>query len=134
MNIQWMESIKENQIALPESLIDSLPKANVITIHYGSNEIELNVIKDVELPKETIGLSMNLSSLYTIPTDLSYDCLLIDGQIYIGPIIAYIVTGRLENYNDETLSIFSPRFKVYEDMKGLIFICTKDLLIWRSRL
>ena len=126
MNIQWMESIKDNQIALPESLIGSLQKADVITIHYGSNEIELSVIKSVELQKETIGLPMNLSSLYTIPTDLSYDCLLINGQIYIGPVIAYIVTRSLENYKHETLSKFIPRFKEYKDIKGLIFICTKE--------
>ncbi|MGE7917595.1 YheC/YheD family protein [Viridibacillus sp. NPDC093762] len=126
MNIQWMESIKENQMVLSESLFDSLSQPKVLTIHFGSFEIELNVLKDVDIKEETIGLPMGLSSSYTIPTELPYDCLLKEGHIYLGPIMAFIVTGTLKNYSDKTLSIYLPRFKEYEETKGLIFICTKE--------
>ena len=126
MNIQWIESIKENQIAISESLFAKLSRPNVLTIHYGSYQVELSVIKDGELEKGTIGLPIDLSSSYTIPTELPYECLLKDGHIYIGPVIAYIVKGSLENYNDQALSRFLPRFKAYDETKGLIFVCTKE--------
>lgn len=128
MNIQWMASVKENQILLSDSLFERLSQPSVLTIHFGSYEKELTVLKDVNLKKETIGLPMNLSNSYTIPTELPYECLLKNGQIYIGPVIAYVVKGSLENYNDEALSIFLPRFKAYEETKGIIFICTKEAI------
>lgn len=126
MNIQWMTSIKENQIALSESLFKGLSQPNVLTIHFGSYEKELNVIIAVNFKDGTIGLPIDISNSYTIPIELPYECLLKDGHIYIGPVIAYVVKGSLEHFNDETLSIFLPRFKAYEDTKGLIFICTKE--------
>lgn len=128
MNIQWMESIKENEVVISESLIEKFPKTNVLTIRFGSYETELTVIQDENLKNGTIGLPINLGSSYSIPTELQYECLLIDNQIYIGPVIAYLVKGRLENLNDIALSKFLPRFDDYEETKGLIFIGTKDAI------
>lgn len=121
-----MESLKENEVVLSKSLIEKLPKSDVLTIHFGSFKTELIVIQDKHLNKETIGLPINLGSSYSIPTELQYECLLLGGQIYIGPIIAYIVRGRLEDFHDKALSKFIPRFNAYEETKGLIFISTKD--------
>ena len=128
MNIQWMASGNENQIVLSDSLFERLAQPKVLTIHFGSYEKELSVIKDGNFKKESIGLPMNLSDTYTIPTDLQYECLIKDGIIYIGPIIAYIVKGKLEDYNEKSLSLYLPRFKSYKDTKGLIFICTKEAI------
>lgn len=125
MKIQWMKSIG-NEIALSESLYEDLLQPNVLTIHFGSYEIELKVVKHMSLEEETIGLPVNLNSSYTIPSNLPYECLLNNGHIYLGPVIAYVVTRQLTAYNDKALSIFLPRFKEYEETKGLIFICTKD--------
>lgn len=125
MNIQWMNSLEKSQIALSESLFARLSQPIKLTIHFGLFEMELQVIKGECLLEDTIGLPKDLSSLYTIPTELPYDCLVKQGDIYIGPVIAYLVTRKLKNYNDEALSLFLPRFQEYEKTKGLIFVCTK---------
>lgn len=128
MNVLWLDLLKSKQIALNYALFCELSKPDKITIHFGSMKKSMDVLIRNDLPEKTIGLPKNLSDIYTIPTELPYECILKGGQVYIGPVIAFVVLGSFSQLNNRTLSIYLPRFQEYDKIKGLIFVCTKETI------
>lgn len=126
--VQWLDSLKENEIALSEQIYNELSQPKKMKIHFGSCEIELQVMNNSQLNNKSIGLPYKFNSSYTIPTSIDYEYVIINDAIYIGPIIAYIVSGKFNKFTHKTLATYLPRMKVHKETGGLFFICTKDAI------
>jgi len=126
MNVLWLKSLTPGHLALSSDMFEEVMNSDRVILHFGLAKMKLKVVGVKDFPKDTVGLPYKLSDTYTVPTNLLYECILKEGGFYIGPVIAYVVLGRLKQLTRKKLSAFLPRVKEYEQIKGLIYVCTTD--------
>lgn len=124
MKLLWLKSLKSGQIAVNKKFYEKLLQPQILPLHFGMLRVKLEVIIKNDLSDETIGLSMELSNGYTIPKDIPYEIYYNDGEIYLGPVIAYVTTTEFKDLRRKKYIKSLPLFLDYNSIKGLIVICT----------
>lgn len=125
MKYIWDDSLRINEAALSLYLYRELKKPDKIIVHFGALQKTFNVVVKENLSDKTVGLPVPLTDKYTIPADIPYEIYDKGGEIYLGPVIAYVLKKPFANLN-KRLSRHLPRFWEYESIKGLIFACSTD--------
>ncbi|WP_286230712.1 YheC/YheD family protein [Neobacillus mesonae] len=87
---------------------------------------ELNVNINDELPEDTIGLPEQLKQSFTLPEELSYEIVIKDRYLTIGPIIAFVAFRGKSSMSPRKMELFRLRFADYQKIKGLVFICAAN--------
>lgn len=128
MRVCWLADLKAGHIALDSSLYEDFANPEFLKVHFGSIDIDMKVLVRKDLSTAILGLPIGLSTKYTVPADIPYDCFVNNRGVHIGPVIAYVVQGKFEQLNKKTLAKFLPRFFEYERVRGLIFVCTADTI------
>ncbi|ABR49553.1 hypothetical protein Amet_3425 [Alkaliphilus metalliredigens QYMF] len=125
MKLLWLKSLKPNEMALNISLFKKLKQPKIIILHFGMLIMKFKVIIKNNLSDDTIGLPKNFSNKYTIPTNIPYDVYCKAGEIYLGPVIAFVSRGGFKQLKKQKYIRSLPSFLDYNSIKGLIIICTK---------
>lgn len=84
---------------------------------------ELNVTINDELPEDTIGLPEELKQCFILPEELSYEIVVKNRCLTIGPIIAFVAFRGKKGLSPRKMEVFKLRFANYQKVKGLLFIC-----------
>ena len=93
-----------------------------LIIRIGAWIREMFVRINDELPEDTIGLPEELKQSFTLPEELSYEIVVKNRYLTIGPVIAF-VAYRDKNMSPKNLELYKLRFTKYHKVNGLIFIC-----------
>jgi UDP-N-acetylmuramoyl-tripeptide--D-alanyl-D-alanine ligase len=105
----------------------SLKQMNIeskyITIHFGALTKKLMIQTDRNLEPNKIILPRKLTNVISIP-DLPYDYYINGNQLFLGPVIGFLVLPRY--YNDPQQQLL--RFSNYDQIKGLIFLFKQNTL------
>jgi hypothetical protein len=120
--IQYKE--EKEKIFLSNKLIKQyniVPLRLIVKI--GAWAKELMVTVDDELPEDTIGLPKEVTNKFTIPEDLSYEIVLDHRTLSLGPVIAFVAYFTKQQVTPKRLDRLKGRFKKYEDINGLIYVC-----------
>ena len=92
------------------------------TLHFGKWKRKVTVRLSSALPMETIDLSSKL--IKAIPIyDLPFEIKIVDQSIYIGPVIALMVTNR-QKITQKILDKYHHYLQNYMGIKGLVYICS----------
>lgn len=125
MYIKWLENNGENTVFLnKDSFQGDIPKSLMINI--GGCKKEVGVAFDNNLSKDTIGLSTKFEDDLTIPDTLPYEVYIDNGNLYIGPVIAFVAASHEYKLTAERINNITDYFMGYQDIKGLIFVCSGD--------
>lgn len=126
MEVLWINSINSREIVIGNELFKRLLEPSSIILNYGMLAFKLKTIVCPDLSEKTIALPINLSPIYTIPTDIPYHCYLENGQLHLGPVIGYVERGKFRDIKQQIFFSILPKFLEYQVIKGLVFICTAD--------
>lgn len=127
MKIMYMDTVIDNEVYLPEVIketFDFIPKKLILNIGYWKQEV--NIVFSNELDKNSMGISKSLFKYFVIPDTLDYD-IKIDGRnLYLGPIICYLLETKRKFITPERLEKLKVYYNNYEKFKGLMFISTVE--------
>ncbi|KAB3529308.1 YheC/YheD family endospore coat-associated protein [Alkaliphilus serpentinus] len=132
MELLWLRSLKEDFIAMNPSLYKKFSNPKKITLHFGQLKMELKAVVRKTLAYDTIGLSHKLHSKFLIPKDVPYEIYNDDGDVYIGPLIAYISLSKYKQLLNQKYVKSLPSFLDYNSVKGVIVICAEDSINLKS--
>jgi hypothetical protein len=109
---------------------DTLKRLNInwgkVVFHFGAFKKEVTVYQNEELSPETIGISRTIFEGKTVPDTLTYDIRVEERDIYIGPVVAFVMAYRKKNLTAEVLERFKVYAKAYQHVNGLIYLCADD--------
>lgn len=94
-------------------------------VRIGAFLYEMTVKIDDSFPENTIGLPKELKA-FTFPQHLSYEMVVKERSILIGPIIAFVAYRYKKSITTRKLEFFRKRFSQYKKIGGLLFICAAD--------
>ncbi|WHY78272.1 YheC/YheD family protein [Neobacillus sp. WH10] len=122
--------IKIIHITEPDMIEFSMKLAKIHDINVSKLIIKIGVwvremfvrIND-ELPEDTIGIPIELKQSFTLPEELSYEIVIKNRYLTIGPLIAFLAYRGKKNMSPQKLELFKHRFKNYKKINGLVFIC-----------
>lgn len=124
MNISWSSHIKPDEIFFSNEFEQGKPLIDKkIRLHFGTWNKVVKARESSTLTKDTIGLSSKMIKTFHIPTQLSFEIKIENSDLYIGPIIALMVTMR-QKITQKTLDKYKPYMQNYQQIKGLIYICS----------
>jgi len=122
--------IKIIHIAEPNMIEFSMKLAEVydinsskIIIRIGAWVREMFVRINDELPEDMIGLPKELKQFFTLPEELSYEIVIKNRNLTIGPVIAFVAYRGKKNMSPKNLELYKHRFTNYQKVNGLVFIC-----------
>ena len=119
--IKWMPFSYSEQIVLPikfKSYIETQSKT--VIVHVGQWEKTMIATVDNDMAEEIIGMPIGIKKELRIPDELTYDIIIDQDHIHIGPVIGILVSRKkitktlLERYQDYLWN--------YQRIKGLIYI------------
>lgn len=125
----WISFIKtnNNKLYISKSVEKLMLKANnKVTIQFGHWKHQTFIEVDDQLPENTIAMPNYWFKGYNIPTELPYEIVVKKNTILIGPVIAFIFRRWKSNLTLEALEKCKNRFKGYENINGLIYVCAGD--------
>lgn len=126
MNIKWIETASDKIFLNKEIFTKNTPKS--FFLHFGAWEKTMNVEIDNDLPKDVIGLPGNLANNFEVPPHLPYEIYIQENNIYMGPVIAFFSNSKKSLLTPARLRQLKTRFLKYPNIKGLIYICAKDMI------
>jgi hypothetical protein len=116
---------KDTRIVLSSELINRNDIVYTkILLHVGYWKRELSVKYIDNWPVDTIGLSKNLSNNFILPDSIPYKIRFEGRNIYIGPVIGLLFATKHKTLTPEFLSTHKCYLLKYNDVKGLVFICS----------
>lgn len=101
-----------------------LPKRAILNIGIWKKEVEVRLSNDLD--EQTIGLSKYISKDFWIPDTLSYEVKMKNRNIYIGPLIAFLLESKKKYISEKRLEKLKDYYINYHNIKGIIFICAVD--------
>ena len=124
MYIRWIPFHENDVIFLSKKIKQNFKiDSKRLTLHFGAWKKKLKVLVYNGNNDNIIGLSENLVSTLTIPDTLPYDMYIRDDNLYLGPVIAYVV--RKKHLNEEKLIQKDGCCQNYAKIRGLIFFCAE---------
>ncbi|WP_066320415.1 YheC/YheD family protein [Bacillus sp. FJAT-29814] len=96
-------------------------KKLIIRIGAWVREMVVNI--NDELPEDTIGLPKELKEYFTVPEELSYEMVIKNRTLTIGPVIAFVAYRGKRTLSPKSLELYKHRFTNYKKVNGLVFIC-----------
>ena len=97
-----------------------------LIVHIGSWKKEMDAYYSEDLPADTVGLSKYASSTFMLPDSLPYEVMWKGRNIYIGPVIAYLIEAQEKYITPERLEKLKVYYINYSEIKGAVFICAVD--------
>lgn len=126
MKIKWLNTQASNQIYLSNSFLPMFEKTPFqLTLHFGNWNKKVNVLFDSNLPDGTFGLPEILQKEVIIPDQFSYNVKVDGSNLFVGPIIALILTPTTTGLK-KRFKKYTQYIKYYKDIGGLIYICAGD--------
>jgi hypothetical protein len=106
---------------------------SAITVHFGAWKREVKLSIDPDLPPDQIGLADGMMKKLTVPSHLPYDVRIDKNGLHIGPVIGFIASQSREWITPEKLNHHIQRLSDYENIRGLIFLCSVDDIDLKTR-
>src|SRR4051812_44635335 len=97
-----------------------------VTIQFGHWKHQASIEVDDQLPENTIAMPKYWFKRYNIPTELPYQMVVKKDTILIGPVIAFVFRRWKSTLTLAALEKCKNRFKGYENINGLIYVCAGD--------
>lgn len=99
--------------------------SDVIMIKFGNWVHEFKVVQTHSLPDNEIGFVRNNESLL-IPENISFDIIVKNNVIHIGPFIAFIVKKTWAQLSVKKLEHYRKLYYLYQNNPGFVLICSSD--------
>ncbi|KKK39875.1 hypothetical protein WQ57_00915 [Mesobacillus campisalis] len=99
-------------------------------LHIGKWSKKVKILEAEDLEEQSIGLSKQSDFPFVLP-DLSYELLVDDKGIHLGPVIAMILTKM--KLTPKKLESLKPYFKQYESINGLAYLARWSDFDWKNK-
>lgn len=125
--IKYLTNTKDTRIILSSELMSRNDIVYTkILLHVGYWKRELSVKYIDNWPADTIGLSRNLSKDFILPDSIPYKIRFEGRNIYMGPVIGLLFDTKQNALTPNRLSYYKCYLANYNDIKGLVFICSSE--------
>ncbi|QOR67629.1 YheC/YheD family protein [Cytobacillus suaedae] len=126
MFIKWIKDSLGDTLQLSQKMMDHYGiTAKRVIVRFGLWSKEIQVKQNEALREDEIGLSQSLKTHVTIPEELSYELSISGRNIYIGPVIAFLISNK-KRLLPKQLKKYIRRFANYNKINGLIYICSSS--------
>ncbi|MCM3602714.1 YheC/YheD family protein [Robertmurraya korlensis] len=99
--------------------------SNVTMIKFGNWLQEFSVVQNNMLSDNEIGFMRNNES-FLIPENISFDIIVKNNVIHLGPFIAFIVKKSFAQLSQNTLEHYRKLYYLYEKNPRFVLICSSD--------
>ncbi|AOV07951.1 YheC/YheD family protein [Sporosarcina ureilytica] len=121
MEVLWLSTDTNNHVYFSKDIAARYLIKKKMTIRFGQFSHEVSVEINEELPQNTIAISEFIFKQYNIPTKLTYEIVISDDTIKIGPVIGIMISFK-RFFRGEHIG----RTLDYHHIKGLLFICEPE--------
>lgn len=130
------DSNTKDMLFIPKEIYDKFTflnnKSNIIV---SAGAIECNVVLSLapDLQKDCIVLSENISNLLSIPLDISYQIIVTENKISLGPIIGLLFAKHDSKLNEQELNNALVYTLLYSEFRGLLFIFSSESINFTTK-
>lgn len=127
MKIKYNDKDSYKQLLLPENMkekFDFNPRKMILNIGSWSREVDIDFSS--ELDKNTINIPKTISEKYSIPDILDYEVKVDGRNLYLGPVICYLLETQKKYITPERLEKLTVYYNNYDIIKGIMFISAAD--------
>ncbi|KAA0546559.1 hypothetical protein FZW96_15055 [Bacillus sp. BGMRC 2118] len=129
MTIVWLGDDSEKVYGNNETLQKlKLRPGQHITLHFGTITIPKIIELSLELANNEIAMSPKLTDQFSLPVDALYNVKAEGENVYLGPLVSLIVSKEKTSITTEKLELMKERLRNYQDIKGIFFVASQDLL------
>jgi len=127
MRIRWTANAKKEAVGLSAKALRRLQldaHAHMVTVRLGQWEKSMDIDVRYFLNADIIEIPKSFAEAYSIPDDITWDICAIDGELYIGPLIAVVVRGR--TFSKTRWTSFAEHLHNSAPARGLVYFCNKS--------
>jgi hypothetical protein len=125
--IKYITQGLSNHIFLSNKMqgnFEIVPKKLILNIGEWKKEVEVEFCDEIE--EDTIGISEYVTRDFLIPDELSYEVKVDGRNIYVGPLIGFLIETKKKYLSPERLEKLREYYKSYDEIKGCLFLCAVD--------
>lgn len=113
-----------NQVTLSFPMMNTNRQkiSDKIIVKFGTRKKEVLFSVDENMEDNIIHMSKDVAQFFLLPVDLSYDMIISEGELHIGPVIGLLLGGKAEIFPQWRLRRFSSYALNYNDIHGLVYV------------
>ncbi|WP_102347712.1 YheC/YheD family endospore coat-associated protein [Bacillus sp. Marseille-P3661] len=133
MKIQWISELSTDQVRIsPKSLRENQIIPSKMKFHFGAWDCEINIDIDPRFSDDVIGLPQAWREKFTFPDALTYQLLVEDNNLHLGPLIALISFSKHDKITADNLNHHLDYFLQFGT--GMLIICAVDGIDTKKKL